>query len=279
MKCVICDNEQLENFANSSYMKLPIKYCKKCNTYITGSSEKEVRERSKEIYKKEYWDGRFAELAIKSNYTDINSQGKYRQWISQVAYCKSFLKKGAKILEIGSGPGQTLYWFDKKGFKIEGLEPDERNAKMINEKLQKEICHIGFAEEIEIKEKFDIIWISHVFEHLFRPDEFLTKCLNHLNSKGIIFIEVPNCMNVEILSSSIEKQPSTYHFSEESLTQLAIKCGYKVTKSDIFRSATKYEGGINKIMKKCGIKKYPYYPKIISDSKSGTDIRIILQIN
>lgn len=279
MECIICDNEQLENFANTSYMKLPIKYCKKCNTYITGSSEEEVRERSKEIYSKEYWDGRFAELAIESNYTDIHSQGKYRQWISQEAYCSQYLKEKSKMLEIGSGPGQTLYWFNQKGLDITGLEPDERNVKMINQKFQKEVCHVGFAEEIEIKEKFDIIWISHVFEHLFRPDIFLTKCLNHLNEKGIIFIEVPNCVNTEILSSSIEKQPSTFHFSQESLIQLAKKCGYKVIRSDIFRSATKYEGGTNKIMKKFGIKKYPYYPKIISDSKKGTDIRIILQIN
>ena len=57
MKCIICYNEQLDNFANTSYMELPIKYCKKCNTYITGSSEEEVRKKSKEVFKKGYWEG------------------------------------------------------------------------------------------------------------------------------------------------------------------------------------------------------------------------------
>lgn len=279
MKCIICDNDNLENYADTSYMRLAIKYCKQCNTYITGSSEDEVRERSKEIYKKEYWDGRFSELAIKSNYTDIHSQGKYRQWISQIAYCEPYLKNHPKILEIGSGPGQALFWFKERGFDITGLEPDERNAQMINQKLEKEICHVGFAEEMQIQGKFDIIWISHVFEHLFRPDTFLKKCLEKLNDKGIIFIEVPNCINSEILESSVEKQPSTYHFSKESLIHLAKKCGYSVLKSDILRSATKQEGATNKILKKFGIRKYPYYPKILTDSITGTDVRIILQAN
>ncbi len=98
---------------------------------------------------------------------------------------------------------------------------------------------------------------------------------------GIIFIEIPNCENKKILQCSID-EPSTFHFSKQALEKMAKKVGYRVIRSDYFRSPILFEGVINRIMKKyLGFTQgpYPYYPKIATDSKRGTDIRIILKTN
>lgn len=276
MPCIFCNNESLIEYSKDSYMGLPVYFCNICGMYITGRNEEEVKNRSVEIYKKEYWDGRGAEEAIRTNYSDTNSQGKKRQWISQYAYCKPYFKN-KKFLEIGCGPGQTIFWFEEKGFNVSGIEPDERNVGLINQKLKSGHCDVGFAEEFSISENYDIIWISHVFEHLVRPDLLLIKCKEHLTPEGILFIEVPNCENKEVLKSSVFKQPSTFHFTKKALMNLVIKSGLRIERCDCFRAPTKVEGGLNKIMKKISFKQYPYYPKIITNNKDGIDIRIILK--
>jgi len=213
---------------------------------------------------------------LDSDYTDPESLGKRRQWASQYAYCKEFLKTCKKILEIGSGAGQALYWFEGKGFSVIGIEPDKKSVQSINQRLKKGRCINGFAEQMKIDEKFNVIWISHVFEHLSRPDLFLEKYRENLDDNGIIFIEIPNCENKQILQASID-EPSTFHFSKRALESIGVKSKYRVIKCNYFRSPTKLEGAINKLTKMI-LKRnfYPYYPKIVTNSEDGTDIRIIL---
>lgn len=279
MNCLICNKYLSDKYSENSNMGLPVFYCRDCNLYVTGSSVDELKEKSSKIYTKDYWDNRKAESAINSDYNDQNSQGKKRQWFSQIKYCKEYLRDAKTILEIGSGPGQTLYWFSQENYDVTGIEPDERNVRLINKKLKNGKCIVGFAEETEIKGSFDIIWLSHVFEHLVRPIDLLCKLKNNLKLGGKIFIEVPNCENSIILHSSVFNHPSSFHFSKNSLMKLVKKAGYNIEKCDCLRSPTKVEGAINKICTRLNINRfYPYYPKIIANNRKGTDIRIIISL-
>jgi len=277
MVCILCSG-MVEPYAPTSYMELPVYYCRKCDLYATGNSEPEIKKKLFENYKEAKWIGtEHYRVMLQEDYTDSESQGKRRQWVSQYAYCKQFLKEHKKLLEIGSGAGQTLYWFDKEGFFVTGIEPDKHSVESINKKLNHGRCMEGFAEDVFPDDKFDIIWLSHVFEHLIRPDIFLEKCKNHLNNNGIIFIEVPNCENRLVLQASID-EPSTFHFSKKSLEDLSTSKKLQVIKCDYLRSAKPIEGAINKLLKKILNRNfYPYYPKIITDKSYGTDIRIILK--
>ena len=277
MNCILCSGV-VKQYAPTSYMGLPINYCKKCDLYATGNSKSEVNEKLFEYYKESKWIGtKHYKVMLRTEYADPESQGKKRQWVSQYAYCKEFLKNHKKILEIGAGAGQTLYWFEKEGFSVTGIEPDKQSVESINKKLKHGCCMEGFIEDISLNEKFDIIWLSHVFEHLVRPDLFLEKCKNYLNHDGVLFIEVPNCENKQVLQDSID-EPSTFHFSKKSLENMSKKMKFQVVRCDYFRSAKIIEGGKNKLMKKILNRIfYPYYPKIITNKISGTDIRIILK--
>lgn len=281
MNCIICSKSTLIEYTPTSYLNLPVYYCDNCDLYATGNSENEIKSKLIENYKEAKWVGDESyQFMLRSNYADRESLGKKRQWISQFAYCESFLKNKKRFFEIGSGAGQTICWFEEMGFSVIGIEPNKRSVELINKRLKNGHCITGFAEDISIDEKFDIIWMSHVFEHLLRPDLFLEKCKKNLEPDGIIFIEVPNCENKKNLQCSID-EPSTFHFSKQALEKLAKKIGYTVVKSDYFRSPTLFEGGLNRVMKKyLGFKvPYPYYPKVVTDDKRGTDIRIILKIN
>lgn len=70
---------------------------------------------------------------------------------------------------------------------------------------------------------FDVIWISHVFEHLVKPLDLLKKLHTNLADNGVIFIEVPDCENKDILNLSIFNHLSSFHFSKDNLIELAKK--------------------------------------------------------
>ena len=270
MNCIICKNK-LEKYSENSNLKMPVYFCKDCYYYVTGESEIEVKEKLNTLYSGFYWDERKAEYSIESNYTDADSFGKLRNQISQFSYCKPFIKDKKTILEIGVGGGQATYWFEKEGYDVTGIEPDSRNVELINKKLRigKVVC--SSAENMNIDETFDIIWMSHVLEHLARPDIFLSKIKRNLRDKGIFFIEVPSCEHESTLRSSIFENPHIHHFTRKSLLKL-VKKDYNVILCDCFRPATKIEGGIQKILRN-----YQFYPRIKTSCKKGRDLRIIIQ--
>jgi len=280
MNCSICASEKFSTFSETSYFGLPVYKCNNCKLFFTGNSES-IKQKIEEYYRKEFWDIVGSQKALDSDFTDVDSKGKKRQWTSQYKYCKSYLQNKKKFLDIGAGSGQTMFWFEELGFDVVGIEPDARNVEMINKKLRQGKCYSGFIENFIHDKKYDIIWISHVLEHLINPVEFLKKIKNNLNENGIVFIEVPNCSNKTILDLSVYKNPSTFHFTKNTLIRLADMTDYQILRCDIFRSPTLIEGAIQKITKKIKPKigAYAYYPKIIADDKVGTDIRIILEPN
>ena len=212
MKCILCEGI-LKEYSKSSCLGLNVGFCEKCRLYINGNSREEVVEKVADLYKNEYWNELNSETSINSEYTDVDSQGKRRNWISQYAYIKQYIN-GKSLLEIGVGAGQSIVWFENEGFDVTGIEPDARNVSMINNLLKKGEVVESSVEEFSSERKFDIIWMSHVLEHLIQPKIFLEKVKKNLNQDGVFFLEVPNCEYEPMLKSSIEKNPHLFHFSK-----------------------------------------------------------------
>jgi len=105
-----------------------------------------------------------------------------------------FIKPNAKsILDIGSGRGWTLY-FLKKYFKYRiavGTQISENAYKFSKEKLRLEIYDKDLLE-LNFSNKFDIITLWHVLEHISDPEMYLEKIHKLLDDHGLLLIEVPN---------------------------------------------------------------------------------------
>ena len=250
MNCISCDNKKLEFYKEMSNLELPVFHCDKCGLFVTGDSIDKISEKVSTIYKKSYWDERTSEKSINSKYSDEDSEGKRRNWISQFAYCKEFFKEKRSILEIGSGAGQATFWFENEGFDITGIEPDPRNVKLINKILKNGNCINEKVENIKLEQKFDIIWMVHVLEHLVDPLNVLNRIKNNMKQNSVFFIEVPNCENEEMLNASIIDNPHVYHFTKKSLENIVKKAGFKIKKTDYFRPATKRKEFLIKYQKR-----------------------------
>lgn len=142
-------------------------------------------------------------------------------------------KTGSKILDYGCGAGDFLEFSQRKNLQILGVEPNENARKTAQKKVGQNL--IINSELNQIPEKFDIITLWHVLEHIPNLYEFLEELKSHLNPNGKIYIAVPNYKSFD--AQYYKKHWAAYdvprhlwHFSPESLESLFNSFGMKIEK-------------------------------------------------
>lgn len=120
----------------------------------------------------------------------------------------SFLKNDAKLLEIGSGPGQATEYFVKKGYSTTGLEIEEKQVQYLLEKFSEyhnfnSICSM-FEDYEGLEGTYDLIFSATAF-HWIKPEIGYPKAYHLLKNNGTIAI-------FWHMSSIVE--PQTEHLNE-----------------------------------------------------------------
>ena len=286
-KCECYQSDKINIVYKDSFFGLPVLKCNNCFLhFVPVSGKKDL----KEYYTDNYWaDFRTRNKRISEEVGDEHESNKFLRIItkvirligvrksrtlSQYYYLKSFIR-GNNLLEIGAGEGLALEFFEQKDFKVFGIEPSPKNVILINKKLKKGKCSIGFAEDSSIfNTKFDIIIMSHILEHTINCRDTILNLSKSLSNDGILFIEVPNCENEKLVKQSI-KEPHVYHFTKKSLYNLVISLGYQVIKIDTF-STLHLSSKLNyfKYLLYWILKRDCYYP---SSSEVGDILRIIIK--
>ncbi len=236
--CISCSSDKnIKLYQKTSFLGYPVYMCGKCGLYFFYSDDKSIERKCNTYYKSKYWG------TIRKKWNDkrkliniiIKILRKLKTEPLQQVWHYNIIKKYVaaekpKLLDIGCAKGDFMLFFSKKGFDVRGIEPDSNNAKIVNNLFGKEVCINGLVEKVRIREKFDGVYLCHVFEHLIRPDLFLKKIKNNLNNDGIIFLEVPNCENSKILHNSLNKHPHIYSFTLNSIRKLFENNSYKILK-------------------------------------------------
>lgn len=117
-----------------------------------------------------------------------------------IDYIRNFkeISKGTSVLEIGCGEGGNLLPFAESGCRVAGIDilPNKiSNAKKFFSARNAEgdfFCS-DFIEDTPVGEKFDIILIHDVIEHIEPEykDEFFIKMRNYLKPDGVVFFGFP----------------------------------------------------------------------------------------
>lgn len=123
---------------------------------------------------------------------EVNTSKNY-----YISYLTRFvtITKGCKVLEIGCGEGGNLLPFVKLGCTVSGID---RSSTRINQAIdffsetgyEGEFIAVDFFEW-DKKDKYDIILIHDVIEHIARKDMFVEHLKGFLNKDGIVFWGFP----------------------------------------------------------------------------------------
>ncbi|MEM9540359.1 MAG: class I SAM-dependent methyltransferase [Cyanobacteria bacterium P01_E01_bin.42] len=125
------------------------------------------------------------------------------------------LHPDAKILEIGSGPGNATVEFAKRGFSMVCLEPSRESCQFLEENCRKypnvKIANTSFEEWELAEENFDVVLAANAF-HWIPPETSYSKTAEALKSEGHLVL---------LWNTSLEPRYEEYQCLNEVYQQYA----------------------------------------------------------
>ena len=114
------------------------------------------------------------------------------------------LTYGRKMLDVGFASAHNMNFFDRRGWLVWGIDVNEDlpyggnlhkgdfttydfSPNISSEQLSEEI-----GRDVDVSQKFDLIWMSHVFEHFDNPIAAIRKSYNLLDETGVLYISTPD---------------------------------------------------------------------------------------
>jgi 2-polyprenyl-3-methyl-5-hydroxy-6-metoxy-1,4-benzoquinol methylase len=145
-----------------------------------------------------------------------------------------------KILDIGAGLGGFCYVCKRQRLEIIGIEMVAQQVKNAKKIFDVDLMNLSINEFFATnKEKFDVVHMHHVLEHLQHPKSVLASIGKVLAPAGIVIFEIPNQffvfseeLKIKLRIKPYRKPYNPYHhiyfFSPNTLKKLIDVAGYKI---------------------------------------------------
>jgi 2-polyprenyl-3-methyl-5-hydroxy-6-metoxy-1,4-benzoquinol methylase len=138
--------------------------------------------------------------------------------------------KAASVLDFGCGTGAFLQECVKHKMKATGVEP---SAMARTQALRNTSATI--VPDIEnMKDKFDVITLWHVLEHVSNLHDTVLKLKNQLKGSGTMFIAVPNLQSLDAQKyqaywAGYDVPRHLWHFSKKTMEMILNHHGLNLT--------------------------------------------------
>ena len=191
--CPVCKKSVFENYMscvdhNISNDVFHIVECKSCKFKFTNPRPKEETI-GKYYQSKDY----ISHTSSKKGVFNRVYQGvrKY-QFHKKLSIINDLIKKDAKsLLDVGCGTGEFVSFCNKKNWISKGVETDK---KARNFAIKNNGCNVddSLSTAIMNNERFDVITLWHVLEHVYDLDGYLRKLKSLLKEGGYLILGLPN---------------------------------------------------------------------------------------
>lgn len=137
---------------------------------------------------------------------------------------KRISTNGKRLLDFGCGTGDFLVVAKNKGWKVVGIEPNEKARKIANVKTEGAVFETEQISNFETN-VFDVITLWHVFEHLPNLEEQIISFKKLLKPDGVLIIAVPNYRSYDAgyykeFWAAYDVPRHLWHFSKSSISKL-----------------------------------------------------------
>lgn len=228
-KCIVCGgNEYMDLFSCSDFLvtheKFNIVKCKNCHLKATFPSP-DIHTLPSYYKSDEYSShSESARTLVDVIYRVVRLRmiRKKYKWINTYI-------GGGNLLDIGCGTGELLEYFRKRKWDVKGIEPNDK-ARMLAE--EKNLIVLETLEEIlHSKERYSVISMWHVLEHVPDPNQYLTIIRNILDEKGVLVVALPNpeSLDAKIYGpdwAAYDVPRHLFHFNPMNVEQLFKKNGF-----------------------------------------------------
>ncbi|MDB6171247.1 MAG: methyltransferase [Chthoniobacteraceae bacterium] len=110
----------------------------------------------------------------------------------------AFKQPPGRALDIGCGKGEVAILLEQAGFKSAGIDMKERLIKQLQDQYPQVEWRVALTTDLAGKaERFDLLTMYHVLEHIPQPRKVLETVKALANPGALIVIEVPNPAGLE----------------------------------------------------------------------------------
>jgi 2-polyprenyl-3-methyl-5-hydroxy-6-metoxy-1,4-benzoquinol methylase len=190
-----------------------------------------------------------------------NSPGRWRDRKKTLTQ----YKQSGALLDLGCSAGSFLKSLQSKEWVLYGIDMSSESARRAQAESGAKVFVGDILDAPFHASSFDAITCFHVFEHLYKPREVLSKVLEWLKPGGIFYVLVPNIdsAGAHIFRSywyALELPRHVFHYSPKSLSMMARSVGLEVvsltTHREVFiGQSTRYI--IDDMLRAMGIRRVP----------------------
>lgn len=141
------------------------------------------------------------------------------------------LKPGSRVLDVGCGYGDQLFYFERSGHVCAGIEPSERRAQYAAGALRGTVRHApiegGDALDALAREGlFDFVYLNQVLEHLDDARRVAAQLRKVIAPGGVLMLGTPDLYSESLVGYS-GSMVHTQAFTASSMKNVLALEGYR----------------------------------------------------
>ena len=235
--CPVCGEQKFEDFCALDRIGLKVQsvMCSQCPTIY---SRKRFDEQSLAVFYSKFYREMYTGSSVPTDgwfEEQVSSGNKILSQLKELGVIRHGLS-GKRVLEVGCGSGGILIPFTEIGAEVIGIDFDDsymeagrkRGLNLIDRSIY----------DFQTDQKFDLIILKDVLEHLPDLNLVLQKLKSLLSETGNIYIQVPTFEGLEFLGYKNDflryfQNAHIVHFSEASLNYIFAQNGFVTEYSDV----------------------------------------------
>ena len=137
-----------------------------------------------------------------------------------------YLAPGSRLLDIGAGAGEFVAAAAAHGYSASGVEPSVSFAAFARKHFKADVRE-GEWQALDPAERFDLVSMHHVLEHLAQPRAAFLHVRSLLRDGGLFYVSVPNVLDAERSPHGRWHVGHVHNFGPATLDALAAATGYR----------------------------------------------------